>query len=274
MTTQDHPALPLAEFQIEEDFMQDDRPTIGVIVSLWFPDMNDASATMLRDLTLAGVQSVRDAGGRPVVIDSADPAVQASGTAWHAEMDGFVYLGGADIHPGFFSAVPLSESLRGVDPQADKFCIESVLQAVADDAPVLAICRGSQLLNVAMGGSIIQHLDDHRAVIDEQGNIAFIDEAVEIEPDSRVARMLGKTQTIVRGAHHQAVETLGQDLKAVAFANDGTVEATEHVEKEWVVGLQWHPEEVEADLEDRRNIFETFVAQTTRISTHNAASAV
>ena len=274
MTTQDHPGLPLADFQIEEDFVQDDRPTIGVVVSLWFPDMNDASAKMLRDLTLGGVQSVRDAGGRPVVIDSADPAIQASGTSWHTQMDGFVYLGGADIHPGFFSRIPLSEPLRGVDPQADKFCIESLQHSIADDAPVLAICRGSQLLNVAMGGSIIQHLDDHRAVIDEQGNIAFIDEAIAIEPDSRVAHMLGKTQAIVRGAHHQAVETLGQNLKAVAFADDGTVEATEHVDKEWVVGLQWHPEEAHADLEDRRNIFEAFVAQTTRVSAHDVTPVV
>lgn len=274
MTTQDHAALPLADFQIEEDFVHDERPTIGVVVSLWFPDMNDASATMLRDLTLAGVQSVRDAGGRPVVIDSANTEVQTSGTSWHADMDGFVYLGGADIHPGFFSTIPLSEPFRGVDPQADQFCIESIQHAVAEDAPVLAICRGSQLLNVAMGGSIIQHLDNHRAVIDDHGNIAFIDETVSIEPGSRVAQMLGKTQAIVRGAHHQAVEDLGRNLRAVAVANDGTVEATEHVDKEWVVGLQWHPEEVHADLEDRRNIFESFVAQTTRASVHDATPVV
>lgn len=273
MTTQDHPALPLADFQIEEDLVRDERPTIGVVVSLWFPDMNDASAKMLHDLTLGGVQAVRESGGRPVVIDSADPAARTAGTDWHTEMDGFVYLGGADIHPGFFSDIPFSKRLRGVDPDADKFCIESVQRAVADDAPVLAVCRGSQLLNVAMGGSIIQHLDDHRAVIDDHGNIAFIDEAVTIDPNSRVAEMLGKTQAIVRGAHHQAVEDLGHELRAVAFANDGTVEATEHVDKEWVVGLQWHPEEEHANREDLRKIFGAFIAQT-KLMTQKAAKIV
>lgn len=270
MSTQDHPALPLAEFQTDEDLVRDERPTIGVVVSLWFPDMNGASAKMLHDLTLSGVQAVRHAGGRPVVIDSADPALQAAGLDWHTEMDGFVYLGGADIHPGFFSDIPFSEHLRGVDPEADKFCIASVHRAVTDDAPVLAICRGSQLLNVAMGGSIIQHLEDHRAVVDEDGNIAFIDEAVTIDPDSRIAEVLGKTEAIVRGAHHQAVEALGHDLRAVAFASDGTVEATEHVDKEWVVGLQWHPEEEHANLDDLQKIFGAFIAQTKLMAQQSA----
>lgn len=261
MTTQDHPGFQLADFQLPEDAVRDSRPTIGVVVSLWFPDMNESSARMLYSLTTRGLQAVRDAGGRPVLIDSADPAVQQRGTDWHAEMDGFVYLGGADIHPGFFSDVALSQRLPGVDPNADSFCLESARRAVDDDAPVLAICRGSQLLNVAMGGTIVQHIDDHRAVVDADGNIAFIDETVRIEPESKVADILGRTTAVVRGAHHQAVDRLGQDLKAVAFADDGTIEATEHVDKTWVVGLQWHPEEAQANQADLAKIFETFMEQ-------------
>src|SRR5699024_8551772 len=145
---------------------------------------------------------------------------------------------------------------------ADAFCIASLQEAVKADFPLLAICRGSQLLNVAMGGSIIQHIDDHRAVLDDSGNIGFLDEHIRIEPGSKVAEMLGRTTAVVRGAHHQAVDELGENLQAVAFAQDGTVEATEHTGKTWVVGLQWHPEEADAQATDRDEIFKTLVERS------------
>lgn len=261
MTTQNHPGLKLADYQVEADFVRDERPTVGVIVSLWYPEMSVLGAQMLHELTSTGIQSVRDAGGRPVLIDSADEKMHAEGTDWHSELDAFVYLGGADIHPGFFSDFDISEPLHGVDAKADQFCLDSVQRAVSEDYPVLAICRGSQLLNVAMGGSIIQHIDDHRAVVDEAGNLAFIDEEITLEPGSKMAQILGRTAATVRGAHHQAVDQIGEGLQATAHAHDGIIEATEHTTKTWVVGVQWHPEEPYANEADRKNLFETLVEQ-------------
>lgn len=261
MTTHDHPGLKLADYQLESDVVRDDRPTIAVIISMWYPGMNAAGAQMMHSVLSVGIQAVRDAGGRPVLIDSSDEAMHAEGTEWHSEIDAFVYLGGADVHPGFFSPVDLSTPLRGVDPNADQFCLASIERAVAEDYPVLGICRGSQLLNVAMGGSIIQHIDNHREIIDEAGNMAFITEEITLELGTKIAEILGRTSATVRGAHHQAVDEIGDGLRATAYAPDGIIEATEHMEKTWVVGLQWHPEEPHANEADRKNIFETLVEQ-------------
>lgn len=259
MTTQNHPGLRLADYQIAEDVVHDSRPTVGVIISSWYPGMNYAGAQMMQDVLSVGIQAVRNAGGRPVLIDSADEAMHVQGTQWHAEMDAFVYLGGADIHPGFFSAVDLSKPLAGVDSKADQFCLDSIQRAVAEDYPVLGICRGSQLLNVAMGGSIIQHIDDHREIVDAVGNIAFINEEITVEPNSKIGELLGRRNATVRGAHHQAVDRIGEGLRATAYAHDRMIEATEHVDKTWVIGVQWHPEEPSANEADRKSIFGSLV---------------
>ena len=265
MTTQGHPGLKLADFQKNEDFEDNGRPVVGVVVSLWAPDMSDSAAQLAHDLTANGTQAVRDAGGRPVVIDSSDDKLQASGTDWLRGLDAVVYLGGADIHPGFFSDVDLAEKFEGVDPNADKFCIDSIQQAVSDDMPLLGICRGSQLLNAALGGTIHQHVDGHREVVDEEsGEIAFIDEPVDIVAGSRLATVLGSQTLTVRNGHHQAVNEVAKELDAVAFSRDGIVQATEHPDKSWVIGVQWHPEDEQTDKQDLATLFEAIVQQAAK----------
>lgn len=261
VTTQGHPGLKLADFQKNEDFENNGRPVVGVVVSLWAPDMSDSAAQLAHDLTASGIQAVRDAGGRPAIIDSSDEQLQASGTDWLNGVDAVVYLGGADIHPGFFSDVDLAEKLQGVDPNADKFCIDAIRQGVSDDMPTLGICRGSQLLNAALGGTIHQHVDGHREVIDEAGNVAFIDEPVDLVAGSRLAALLGSPTVTVRNGHHQAVDQVAEELSAVAFARDGIVQATEHPEKSWVIGVQWHPEDEHADKHNLATLFEAIVKQ-------------
>lgn len=271
MTTQGHPGLKLADFQKKEDFEDNGRPVIGVVVSLWAPAMSDSAAQLAHDLTANGTQAVRDAGGRPVIIDSSDEQLQASGTEWLRGVDAVVYLGGADIHPGFFSGVDPTEKLPGVDPNADKFCMGSIQQGVSDDMPTLGICRGSQLLNAALGGTIHQHVDGHREVLDEEtGEIAFIDEPVDIVAGSRLASVLGSQTLTVRNGHHQAVDQVAKELNAVAFARDGIVQATEHPEKRWVIGVQWHPEDEQADKHDLAKLFEAIVKQAANAAAKNS----
>ncbi|WP_022870353.1 gamma-glutamyl-gamma-aminobutyrate hydrolase family protein [Yaniella halotolerans] len=251
----------LADYQIDEDYVLDERPAIAVVVALWSPDFGDAEVQTMHDLTLTSVQEVRDAGGRPVVIDSSDPAQQLSGTTGHDDIDAFIYLGGADVHPGFFSDADLNEKMVGVDANADQFCLQSLQHAIEGDAPVLGICRGSQLLNVALGGSIIQHIDGHRPD-DGEG---FVDENLRLEPNSKISGILGRHDISVRGSHHQSIDEIGAGLAVTAYAPDGTIEGTEHREKTWVVGLQWHPEEANANAEDRQKIFGALVAQAAKV---------
>lgn len=272
MTTQAHPGLKLADFQKIEDFEDNGRPVVGVVVSLWAPEMSDAAAQVAHDLTVNGTQAVRDAGGRPVIIDSSDDQLQASGTQWLRDVDAVVYLGGADIHPGFFLDVDRAEKLEGVDPNADKFCIDAIQQGVSDDMPILGICRGSQLLNAALGGTIHQHVEGHREVIDEAGDVAFISEPVDLVAGSRLATILGSQTLTVRNGHHQAVDQVADELNAVAFARDGIVQATEHPEKSWVVGVQWHPEDEQANKQDLATLFEAIVQQARSVAAKDSPS--
>ena len=260
MTNQHHPGFSVRYFQQDEDFQNDGRPVVALIVALWTPKLSNWSAQAIHDLTMQAVNTVREQGGRPLVIDSSAPTLQARGTAWHDGVDAFVYLGGPDIHPGFYSDIDLSVDMPWIDPSADKFCLDSVSRAVAEDMPVLGICRGSQLLNVSQGGTLIEHIEGHRQDLGE-GDMGFMDEKIELVPDSQIAQILGGAGTIgVRSAHHQTVDQPGEGLTVTAYAHDNSIEAIEHFGKGWVIGVQWHPEEASANVEHRRRIFQSLVS--------------
>ena len=258
--TQQHPGFSVRYFQQEQDFEKDGRPVIAVVVSLWTPKLSNWSAQAIHDLTMQAITTIRDQGGRPLVIDSSAPTLQERGTTWHDQVDAFVYMGGPDVHPGFYSDVDLATEMPWIDAKADKFCLDSVGRAVAEDKPVLGICRGSQLLNVSQGGTLVEHIEGHRQDLGD-GDMGFMDEKVELVPDSQIAQILGGAGTIgVRSAHHQTVDQPGSGLTVTAYAHDNSIEAIEHEEKAWVIGLQWHPEEASANEEHRRLIFQSLIS--------------
>lgn len=260
MTNGTHPGFAVRYFQQDEDFEQDGRPVVAVIVALWTPKLSNWTAQAIHDLTMQAVNTIRELGGRPLVIDSSAPTLQQRGTSWHDGVDAFVYLGGPDVHPGFYSDVDLSVEMPWIDPKADKFCLDSVARAVEEDHPVLGICRGSQLLNVALGGTLVEHIEGHRADLGD-GDMGFMDEKIELVPESKIADLLGGGTIGVRSAHHQTVDQPGEGLAITAYAHDNSIEAIEHVDKEWVIGLQWHPEEASANVEHRRRIFQSLITQ-------------
>lgn len=261
MTNQTHPGFSVRYFQQDQDFEQDGRPVVAVIVSLWTPKLSNWSAQSIHDLTMQAVNTVREQGGRPLVIDSSAPTLQARGTDWHDGVDAFVYLGGPDVHPGFYSDTDLSVEMAWIDPAADKFCLDSVGRAVAENMPVLGICRGSQLLNISQGGTLIEHIEGHRMDLGD-GDMGFIDEKVELVPDSQIAQILGGAGTIgVRSSHHQTIDRPGEGLTVTAYAHDNSIEAIEYYEKSWVIGLQWHPEEASANVVHRQKIFQSMISQ-------------
>jgi putative glutamine amidotransferase len=186
---------------------------------------------------LSYAESVEIGGGRPVVLPPVSGAVDETLDA----LDGLVLSGGADIDPVHYGQ-ELHPMTTGLHPARDGAELELLDGALTRGLPVLAICRGMQLLNVLLGGTLHQHLpervahDGHR---EERGT--FSEHEVTLAEGSRAASIIG-TEARVLSSHHQAPERIGDGLQAVGWAEDGTVEVIEDGER-FVLGVLWHPEE-------------------------------
>ena len=159
-------------------------------------------------------------------------------------VDGICLSGGPDLHPDAYGAAPHA-ALGPTEPRLDAFELALVRAADERDIPVLAICRGMQILNVARGGTLHQHLPDvvgehvtHR----QPGNPSRATHGVAVAADSRLAAILGRTEARVNSFHHQACDAVGERLTVTARAEDGTVEGVEAVDRSFMVGVQWHAE--------------------------------
>lgn len=237
-------------------------PLIPMVVSLTFPGMDRGAHDLQDEFTRIAFAAVREAGGRPRLVDSAAPDL-ASADEVFGDAQGIVFLGGGDVDIACYAYEgPVPSNLYGVDRRGDDYCIALIRESVRRDLPTLAICRGSQLLNVAFGGTLIPDISDWEIHHGGSGEPLFIDEPVILEPDSEIARILGRTEVTVRNGHHQAVAEVAPALRATARAHDGIVEGTEHRDASWVVGVQWHPEEPQADAQDRASLFGELVARS------------
>jgi putative glutamine amidotransferase len=186
----------------------------------------------------AYVRAVEQAGGRALVI----PPTDGSNGETLAVLDGLVFSGGGDIDPDAYGAEAHDET-RGVNEKRDDAELALLRAALERDMPVLAVCRGSQVLNVALGGDLVQHLPElvgHDRHLHTPGE--FGDHDVRIEPKTRVGAILGD-RAPVKSHHHQAFGQLGRNLREAAWAGDGTVEAIEDPTRRFAVGVLWHPEE-------------------------------
>ena len=159
-------------------------------------------------------------------------------------VDGICLSGGPDVHPDAYGAAPHAE-LGPTEPRLDAFELALARAADERDMPILAICRGMQVLNVARGGTLHQHLPDvvgetvtHR----QQGNPSRPTHGVSVADDSRLAGILGRTEAQVNSFHHQACAVVGERLTVTARADDGTVEGFEAADRSFMVGVQWHAE--------------------------------
>jgi len=199
-------------------------------------------------LPVSYVDAVAAAGGAPVLV----PPGEGPGTDPEAArrvvaaLDALVLAGGGDIDPARYgqAAHPASAGVHGGRDAGELALLEAALDA---GLPLLAVCRGVQLLDVHLGGSLVQHLPDtvgHRRHQVEPG--CFADVEVVVEPGSRLEKIVGARLT-VRCSHHQALDTLGAGLVVSARSHDGVIEAVELEGADFVLGVQWHPEE-SADL--------------------------
>lgn len=199
----------------------------------------------LAGLTASAAGALGAAGAHAVVLDAATGALPAA-----EDFDGVVVMGGGDVDPALYGGDAAHPSIDGVDRAADDAEARLVREALAAARPVLGICRGLQLVNVVLGGSLHKDLPRtapggvpgmHLNHADPTGPMVLHD--VAIEPGTRLAGMLGERARVVSG-HHQAAARLGAGLRAAATAPDGVVEALEAADPEtWLVAVQWHPED-------------------------------
>ncbi|MEV5963318.1 gamma-glutamyl-gamma-aminobutyrate hydrolase family protein [Kribbella sp. NPDC051952] len=217
------------------------RPRIGITTYLepvsW--GIWNREAAVLPKVYL---DSVVAAGGVPLLLPpvGTDPSVLEI-------LDGLVVAGGCDVDPGSYSAVPHPETVdtRPGRDEHERVLIEAALER---DLPLLAVCRGLQILNVTLGGTLHQHLpevvanDEHRPA-----PAIFATTEVKTEPDSLAAEILGDRAT-GRCYHHQALDVVAPSLRVTARAGDGTIEAAEVEGHDFALGVQWHPEENADDL--------------------------
>ena len=189
---------------------------------------------------LAYVRSVERAGGRPLVVPPSADGLEETLDA----LDGVIFSGGGDLDPELYGAEAhdATDAPRKERDAAELGLLKAALQR---DMPVLAICRGSQLLNVARGGDLVQHLPEsvgHEQHRHDPGS--FSDHDVEVAADSRLGGLLGD-RAPVKSHHHQGYGRIGSGLREVAWAEDGVVEGLEDGDKRFALGVLWHPEEGE-----------------------------
>jgi gamma-glutamyl-gamma-aminobutyrate hydrolase PuuD len=232
----------------------DQRPAIGITAGelvasygIWKEQVSLVPADY--------IHATANAGGIPVVLS---PVVGIA-DALVERIDGLMLTGGADVDASLFGADRHPKSQRP-DRARDEFEIALLDAAVAKGIPVLAICRGIQVLNVRRGGSLHQHLpdvvanDEHMPVVGAYGH-----HQVRIDPKTRLGAIIGRTDVSVPTHHHQAVDRIGSGLVATAWAADGTVEALEDPAYPFLVAVQWHPE-----VGDDSSLFESLVEAAER----------
>jgi gamma-glutamyl-gamma-aminobutyrate hydrolase PuuD len=183
---------------------------------------------------------VEQAGGRPLLIPPSEDGIEETLDA----VDGIIFSGGGDLDPETYGAEAHPETGE-ISPERDSAELALLQAALGRDMPVLAVCRGSQILNVARGGDLVQHLpeivghDRHR-----HEHAAMADHEVTVEGESRLGSILGD-RAPVKSSHHQGFGKLGEGLQEAAWAEDGTVEALEDPAHRFALGVLWHPEEGE-----------------------------
>jgi putative glutamine amidotransferase len=231
-------------------------PRIGVsgVVRSW--DGNDRTG-----VNAAYVRSVLAAGGVPIILS---PLLGPSFAARALDgVDGLLLTGGEDIHPAWYGGEP---SPHAYPPSRERDLFELALFAAARqrELPTLGICRGIQLVNVALGGTLVQDLPSERPgpVAHDPGSARDArTHAVRLQEGSRAASALGATALTINSFHHQAVDRLAAGLVATGWSDDGVIEAAEApADGSWLLAVQWHPEEMLADVKaPERGLFRALV---------------
>jgi putative glutamine amidotransferase len=210
--------------------------------------------------------AVLHSGGAPVIVPAAQDAASLSRIL--DSVQGLILSGGPDVHPKRYGEEPMA-GLGEVDEALDAMELMAAGLALERDIPILAICRGIQVLNIALGGTLFQDIPSqvpeslcHSPKTDKAVNT----HTVRIEAGSRLRRICGKPAIWVNGKHHQAVKDPAPGLAVTARARDGVIEALEHPAKRYVIGVQWHPEGTWREDPCSKKLFRSFVQAAGELS--------
>lgn len=196
-------------------------------------------------------RAVAKAGGLPVLLPPLPTAPQMVDT-YLDRLGGLLLPGGGDVEPHRYGQAPTTDALYGMVGLHDEFDLALVHAAIERDLPVLAICRGMQILNVSQGGTLVQDLDG--------AGHWMCEHPVEVVAGSRLADATGSTDLAhCYSVHHQGLDQLGADLVPVAYDPNGLIEAIEYTEASWVVGVQWHPEDTTSVEPSQQRLFDEFI---------------
>jgi gamma-glutamyl-gamma-aminobutyrate hydrolase PuuD len=210
--------------------------------------------------TAAYVDAVSRAGGDPVIL----PPVlldDESASLRLSRFDGLLLTGGGDIDPALYGQETRPE-VAHVNPARDEFEIPLVRAAIDRALPTLCICRGAQVLNVALGGTLHQHISDREELVahrNDDGSDGVLHE-VRAQPGSRIMKAMGVERARTFSHHHQALADVGAGLVPVAWAEDGLLEGVE-LDDGWVLGLQWHAEATAAADPTQQAVFDALVRE-------------
>jgi len=204
------------------------------------------------------VDAVRRAGGRPALVLPGDDTPPEE---LLKPFDALLLVGGGDVDPARYGQEPHA-TIYGLEPDRDDLEIELLREADRTGMPTLAICRGMQVMNVAFGGTLIQHLPDHDAYL-PHGTPSGRDHLahdVKAAPGSRLAEAAGAEVLTCSTHHHQGVDHLGEGLSPTGWSEDGLVEAVERGGG-WMLGVQWHPEDTASEDPRQQALFDALVGQ-------------
>lgn len=203
------------------------------------------------------VDAIRRAGGVPILL----PPGEKNWQAWLEIVDGIIISGGSDLAPDHYNGDSSHPNLTGHDPERDETELALAAHlAERDEKPLLCICRGMQVLNVALGGTLYEHVGDivdqdiHRTLDDD-----WAIQEVQVDPASFLAEIMDPDPPATFSGHHQALRDLGGNLKVVSTAADGIVEAVEKPDHPWLVAVQWHPEKSASQDPVQQRLFDELV---------------
>ncbi len=225
------------------------RPLIGI--TTYGIDEKDQYA-----LPAAYVACVRRAGGIAVLLPPGEEALQPL----IDRLQGVILAGGGDLDPALYGGRN-SAAIYMVDTQRDRCELALVRAVLARRSPCLGICRGIQVINVALGGTLVEHLPDEvgETVLHRAPPRQPVEHEINLQAASRLAGIMGRTRIRAASWHHQAVRRPGKDLQVVGHAPDGTIEAIEMTGHPWLIGIQWHPELTAAEDPLQQKLFESLV---------------
>jgi len=233
------------------------QPLIGITSG---QTSNKAGSIICR-VGQAYIQAVQSAGGTPIVIPVGSSPISLDNLL--LKIDGLLFTGGGDIDPQRFTGRP-HPKVYGISHQRDEMEFTLLAKALDANKPILAICRGFQVLNVALGGSLYTHIQDQReSALKHDWYPKFprvkLAHSVSLTESSKLHAIFGKGEIWVNSLHHQGVEKVGEGLLATAFAPDGLIEGLEVEGADFAMGVQWHPECL-IDDPDMKKLFRAFIA--------------